>query len=136
MTFSTRPETLSARALSSYKIQLDWYDESGNEDGFILETRIWNGQWVTRQVLGKTGGIHNARRFIDTLGIEPLKKYVYRVRAFRGNEISPPSNEAVVSYTYPDGPTIYTTPPFSGGDKNTCPCEAGKVLVGGVCAAP
>lgn len=135
-TFSARPETLTATALSPYKIRLDWYDESGDEDGFILETRIWNGQWITRKVLEKTDGTHNARQFIDTLGIEPLKQYVYRIRAFRGTDITPPSNEAVVTYTYPGGPTISTTPAFTGGDKSTCPCEAGKILVGGVCTTP
>ncbi|SNB46001.1 DUF2341 domain-containing protein [Geobacter sp. DSM 9736] len=136
VTYSERAGNLTATALNPFKVQLNWYDESNNEEGFIVETKIWNGRWVPLKKISGIQGEHNLMKFIDTIAIEPLKKYVYRVRAFRGAEISPPGNEAAVTYTYPGGGTISTTPSFTGGDKSTCPCDTGKILVNGVCAVP
>jgi hypothetical protein len=107
-TFSKRPVTLTANPLGPFKIKLEWADMSGNEDGFIVETKIWNGKWVTRKIVDPHSGPGQVQ-FIDTQALEPSKTYTYQVRAFKGVEISPPTNEASA-----------TTMPFAGRDS-TCP---------------
>jgi hypothetical protein len=121
-TFSKRPETLTAKAINAFKVQLNWKDVSGDEDRFEIETLLWNGQWVSRAFVDKKTGINNDLSFIDTIGIQPLTKYVYRVRAIRGSDKSPPSNEAVVYYEDPknNGIRVYTTPPYDRGNCSTC----------------
>lgn len=123
-THTARAGNLTARALNANKIQLEWDDMSGDEDKFLIQRKIWNGQWILREVSAKTTGTGTKHTFVDTLAIEPLKKYIYRVIAVKGTIESPPSNEAVVTYTDPgNGQTISTTPGFTGGmDKATCIC--------------
>ncbi|NVN98889.1 MAG: DUF2341 domain-containing protein [Geobacteraceae bacterium] len=108
-TSSRHPVSLTATALGSFRIQLNWKDQSGDEEAFEVETKLWNGQWVkTAKVTGHSG-VGNDMQFIDTIGINPLKTYTYRVRAYRGGVSSPPSNEASA-----------TTPPFIKNNSNTC----------------
>lgn len=107
-TFSRRPKTLTATPLGPFKIKLEWADMSANEEGFVVETKIWNGKWVTRKIVDPNSGSGQVQ-FIDTQALEPSKTYTYQVRAFRGGEISPPTNEASA-----------TTMPFTGRDS-TCP---------------
>lgn len=123
-THTARAGNLTAKAMNANKIQLEWDDMSGDEDKFLIQRKIWNGQWILREVSAKTTGTGTKHTFIDTIAIEPLKKYTYRVTAVKGAIESPPSNEAVVTYTDPaNGQTISTTPVFSGGmDKATCIC--------------
>ena len=123
-TYSARAGNLTAKALNSNKILLEWDDMSGDEDRFLIQKKIWNGQWVVREISAATAGKGARHSFIDTIGIQPLKKYTYRVVTVKGAVESPPSNEAVVTYTDPDsGATIETTPAFKGGmDKATCIC--------------
>ncbi|MBI5675401.1 MAG: DUF2341 domain-containing protein [Nitrospirae bacterium] len=103
LTFSAKPTSLTATALNSMKIKLDWVDNSADEDGFEVEVKIWNGTFVKIATLAP-----NVITFTDTLSIEPDKAYTYRVRAFRGQDKTPYSNEASV-----------TTPAYQTGDK-TC----------------
>ena len=123
-THTARAGNLTAKALNANKILLEWDDMSGDEDKFLIQRKIWNGQWIVREVSAKTTGTGTKHTFTDTIAIEQLKKYTYRIVAVKGSIESPPSNEAVVSYTDPsNGQTISTTPVFSGGmDKATCIC--------------
>lgn len=107
-TFSKRPVTLTATPLGPFKIKLEWADMSYNEDGFVVETKIWNGKWVTRKIVDASSGSGQVQ-FVDTVGLEPAKTYTYQVRAFKAGEVSPPTNEASA-----------TTMPFAGRDS-TCP---------------
>jgi len=113
-TISQHPDSLTATALNSFKIQLNWSDLASDEDGFEIEKLLWNERWLPITIVGP-----NVTTYTDTIGIEPLKEYRYRVRAFRGTQKSPYSNEALVSCVR-DGNTIYTTPAFTPGDT-TCP---------------
>jgi hypothetical protein len=91
-----------------YKIPLVWTDNSLVNSGYIIDRKVWNGQWVQRTVTG------DANSFIDTEGIEPQKTYTYRIRSINSadNVQSPFSSELTV-----------TTPAFTGGDdKATCIC--------------
>ena len=89
--------------MNSFKIQLNWSDLASDEDGFEIEKLLWNEKWLPISIVGP-----NVTTYTDTKGVEPLKEYRYRVRAFRGTEKSPYSNEALVSYTK-DGNTINCT---------------------------
>jgi concanavalin A-like lectin/glucanase superfamily protein/uncharacterized protein DUF2341/carbohydrate binding protein with CBM4/9 domain len=113
-TTSIRPIDLTAEALGPFKIRLSWTDRSGDEDGFDIEAKLWNGQWVKSTTVvstaaGKTD-TNNQRQYVDSIGVGPLKSYTYRVRAIRGADRSPPSNEATA-----------TTPAFTKSTSGTCP---------------
>jgi predicted GH43/DUF377 family glycosyl hydrolase len=103
LTYSSHPTTLTATAVNSFMVQLDWVDNSSDEEGYEVEIQIFNGNFVKIATLGG-----NVTTFTDTMGVEPEKEYTYRVRAFRGADKSPYSNEATV-----------TTPAWQEGD-DTC----------------
>ena len=106
----TTTSHLTAEAMSPFKVRLSWTDTSSDVDGFDIETRVWNGQWVKTASVGKKSGTNDNREFIDTVGIEPRRTYTYRVRAIRGTDRSTQSNEAAA-----------TTPPFTRNSGGTCP---------------
>jgi len=105
------PNLVSVTAPNAMKIRLEWtYDPSActptqceTADGFQIWRRVWNGNWV--QIDTVTTG----SSYLDTTLIEPLKSYSYKVKAFRGADISPFSNSLGV-----------TTPQFSS-ESTTCP---------------
>jgi hypothetical protein len=103
LTYSAHPTSLTATAVNSFMIQLDWTDNAFDEEGYELEVQVFNGKFVKIATLGA-----GVTTFTDTMGIEPEKEYRYRVRAFRGPDKSPYSNEATV-----------TTPAWLEGD-DTC----------------
>ncbi|ABQ24786.1 Fibronectin, type III domain protein [Geotalea uraniireducens Rf4] len=81
-TGAARPFNLTAVALNSMSVRLDWSsDVAANEDGFEIERQVWDGEW---QKWGKVEA--NVTTFTDTVGVEPLKRYRYRVRAFNNND--------------------------------------------------
>ncbi|MBI5203469.1 MAG: fibronectin type III domain-containing protein, partial [Nitrospirae bacterium] len=103
LSISAHPINLTATALNSMKIRIDWADTSNDEDGFEIEVQIWNGRFVKIATVGP-----NVSTYTDTIGIEPQKQYIYRVRAYRSSDKSPYSNEASA-----------TTPAYTQGDS-TC----------------
>jgi len=100
---AARPTNLTATALNSLIIRLDWTDNSADEEGYELEKRLFNGTFIKIATLGP-----GETSFRDALGVEPQKEHRYRVRAFSGAERSPYSNEAAV-----------VTPVWQAGD-DTC----------------
>lgn len=103
LTFSQHPDGLTATALNAFTVRLDWSDLSSDESGFELEVQAWNGKWVKIAAL-----LPGSTSYTDTMGLEPLKSYNYRVRAYRGSDFSPYSNTATV-----------TMPAYTAGDA-TC----------------
>jgi len=95
---------LTATSVNSRMIRLDWEDNGSDEEGYEIEVQVWNGRYVQTARVGA-----NVTSYVDRVGIDPETRYVYRVRPYRGEDLSPYSNEAAV-----------TTPEFSEGD-NTCP---------------
>ena len=87
-----RPTNLTARAVSSSRIDLRWWDNSNNETGFRVQRQVDNsGDWVQ---VGTTPA--NVTIFFD-MGLLPGTAYRYRVRAFNYTQSSAFSNEAVAT---------------------------------------
>ena len=86
------PTGLSARAASSFSINLAWQDNSSNESGFIARRRrLGSGVWVQ---IGTTAA--------DTVtfssdGLFSESTYLYHVQAFNGSVSSAYSNEAAAT---------------------------------------
>jgi len=90
-TLATKPGTpknLSAAAVSSTLISLNWEDTSNNETGFEIESSP-DGQVFTK--IGDT--VANATSFENT-GLKPNTTYYYRIRAVNSAGQSPYSNTA------------------------------------------
>ncbi|MEW6570044.1 MAG: S8 family serine peptidase [Nitrospirota bacterium] len=87
------PTGLKATALSSSDVRLTWNDNSQSENGYKIERKVFDGEFVEVAVV--TG--ENITSHTDS-GLSPATKYWYRVRAFNseaGN--SQYSNEETVT---------------------------------------
>lgn len=106
-TFAIAIQNLSAAAVNSTKIRLDWTAVAcipiacDNPDGFEIERQIRQGIWVK---LATVDG--STLTYTDTLAIDPNKQYSYRVKTFKGADKSPYSNTATVTT-----PLYATSPP-------------------------
>ena len=94
------PLAINAVALSSRKVKVTWLNPNADVDGFEIEVLLWNGKWTKA---GRVFG--NTIEFIDRTGVQPSATYTYRIKAFKGDSYSLPSNEVTV-----------TTPSWSSGD--------------------
>jgi titin len=84
------PGNLTATTVSNTRIDLEWTDNSGNEDGFKIERKT-STVGSTYAEVGMVGA--NTSTFSDT-GLTALTTYFYRIRAFNLNNKSAYSNEA------------------------------------------
>lgn len=107
-TTSSMPrQNLSASALNSARVRLDWTpvacvpNACDNPDGFEIERQVRYGNWVKVATVDGT-----TLSFNDTIGIEPNRQYSYRVMTFKGGDRSPYSNTATVTT-----PLYATSPP-------------------------
>jgi hypothetical protein len=73
------------------QLALQWQDNSGNEEGFIIERRPTAGSESDFRPVGRTES--NPVGYLDS-GITPGVSYTYRVKAYRGRKESAYSNEA------------------------------------------
>jgi len=96
------PTSLMTTAVTSSQVDLAWTDNSGNEDGFVIERSTDGG--ATWNPVGQTGA--GVATFSDTTVI-PGNSYLYQVYAFNANGNSLPSNsvQAVVPNVIPADPT-------------------------------
>ena len=105
------PTDLTATAVSSSGIDLNWRDNSINETGFRLHRRRdGTGNWIE---IGTVAA--NATSFSNR-GLLPNDTHHYRVRAINDTESSAFSNEAAA--TTPDGPqtgAFWTIDTIAGG---------------------
>lgn len=85
----SRPIDLEAEATSSTTIHLTWDDQAKGENGYLLERRR-EGDTEFTQVANLD---KNTEEYTDT-GLTPGVTYVYRVRAFHGDDYTGYSNEA------------------------------------------
>ena len=93
------PVDLSAQGISSSEIQLNWTDNSFNENGFIVELgQTDSGEWIEVDSMGA----NFTTLIIDML--DPETEYNFRVCAFNTDGNSAFSNEADGS-TLPAPPT-------------------------------
>lgn len=84
------------------RLLLSWADNSAEEDGFLVERRV--GQGDSYLPLARLGP--NVVTYVDT-AVQIGVTYCYRVRAFRASSYSSPSNEACAM----------PKPTTSGGDQ-------------------
>jgi len=102
------PTSLAAAALNSKTVKLMWNDTSADVSGFNIEGQIWNGQWVVITSLGP-----NVTSYADTSLIESGKTYSYRIRSFKGAQLSTYSNTVTVktpAYAPGDAPCLVQDP--------------------------
>ena len=104
------PSDLSARVVDS-GIQLDWeapQADAGAVTGYrILRRRPDEGEGRLTQLVRDTGS--TATAYLDASATEQGVRYIYRVRALRGEEKSKFSNKAEATYPAPT-PTPTATP--------------------------
>lgn len=93
------PSALSGRVISSTNIQLEWLDNSDNEEGFYIE-RSANGSTT---ILGAGPNNISWASYNDT-GLIPNTDYTYRVAAYNSggtSDYSPPFKIATVAPVNP-----------------------------------
>lgn len=84
----------------AWPVDLTWIDNSGNEDGFVVERKVDGGEYAE---IGRVG--ENVTKLSDN--DFPAGKLTYRVKAFNADGISDPSNEAAITY-FADYPVVLT----------------------------
>ena len=100
------PGSLTAQALSSSQVRLNWTDKSATETGFRIERSPLTDTNFTE--IATVGA--NTTSFTDS-GLSEATKYWYRVRAYNAYTTSDYSNEKQVTTLYnipaaPSGLTI------------------------------
>jgi len=93
------PSGLQARAVGPRQIDLNWQDNSDNEDGFIIERR----EEQEFAEIARVGA--DITQYMDTT-VQPATAYCYRVRAFNAAGVSGPSNEACATTLEENRPPI------------------------------
>ena len=103
------PTGLTAMAVSSFRIELAWRDNSSNETGFKVQRRLeGSGEWAEA---GTTAA--NATTYSD-MGLLPATAYRYRVQAFNDTAVSAFSNEAMATTQAALPPTLTQFAPTTG----------------------
>lgn len=94
VTLMGAPGSLTARAIGSHAVKLDWNEVFPGQDSVAVLVQIWNGEWVQ---LANIAG--SSSEYTDISGVSPLSTYTYQVRAFRGNSFA---DSNLASVTMPD----------------------------------
>ena len=85
------PSALLASALSSSSVQLNWMDNSLNEESFVVQRKTGSGNFAQIEVLGA-----NTRSYTNS-GLQAATSYTYRVNARNIGGSSAFSNNATVT---------------------------------------
>ena len=103
------PTRLKATAVSPFRIDLSWRDNSDEEEGFGVQRRVeGSSDWAA---IGTAGA--NVATYSDT-GLEPTTSYRYRVHAYRNIVASAFSNEAAATTPRVMPPTLMRFMPTRG----------------------
>ena len=102
ITFPQQTGDLTAVPIDSRRVRLSWTDMATDEDGYEVEVMTWNGLWAPIATLTGT----SASSYDHAQGLEPERRYSYRIRPFRGTDKSPYSNIATVMT-----PSFSSSPP-------------------------
>jgi subtilisin family serine protease len=99
------PSNLTAIVVSASQVNLNWNDNSTDEEGFKIERKLgFNGNWIQIGIVGQ-----NVTSWSD-FDVSPGESYYYRVRAYKGEVNSPYSNTALAvtpfTYAWIDGPSV------------------------------
>jgi hypothetical protein len=95
----TAPNTLSASAVSSTRVDLTWNDASDNEDEFRIERATNGGAFGEIAIVGP-----NSETYSDTAGLTGGNTYSYRVRANNSAGFSGYSNTSSATTPAPPAP--------------------------------
>ncbi|MCX6085354.1 MAG: fibronectin type III domain-containing protein, partial [Caldiserica bacterium] len=85
------PTFLMGVAGTPRSIEVNWIDNSSNEEGFRIERHTGTGAWTQIKTLGE-----GAIKWMDET-VSPATVYSYRVKAYNAGGDSPWSNEASVT---------------------------------------
>lgn len=85
------PSVLGATPISVSRIELQWTDESDDEDGFRIERKISGGTYEEVTTVSP-----NVTRYYD-IGLDSSETYTYHVCSYKGDCSSTWSNEAAQS---------------------------------------
>ncbi len=100
------PDNLTTKAVSPSEVDLEWNDNSDNEDGFKIERKVSGGMYTVIATVSA-----DTTTYKDT-GLNDNTTYYYRVKAFNEQGESGYSNEANAttpqSQTAPNAPTNLT----------------------------
>ncbi|HJW31566.1 MAG TPA: S8 family serine peptidase, partial [Saprospiraceae bacterium] len=104
------PTGLTANALSSTQVVLNWSDNATGENGYKIERRTSTGDF---KEIDSTGP--DITSYTDSKGLAPATEYIYKVRAFNTVPVDSPyySNEA--SAITLSGPSPTPVPSSGGG---------------------
>jgi len=91
------PSNLTAEAVSARQINLNWSDNSNNEDGFRVE--FWTNMDLTHVPIDLAADVTH----YENTGLQPNTIYIYRIQAFNGAGNSDWSNEAAAATTHNAG---------------------------------
>jgi hypothetical protein len=97
------PSGLTARALNTSQIAVDWRDMSSGENRFELQRRAWFEDSWTHNLVGKSLAA-NSSHYVDS--VEAGVTYYYRVRACTGTACSAWSNEDFESTAFVDAAVL------------------------------
>ncbi len=106
------PTNLSATAVSSSQINLNWTDGSGNEEGFTIERKTIDGTFTA---IATTGA--NTTTYSNT-ALTPNTGYTYRVIAYNtgGNSASSEPSTATTYASSPSEANLIRNPGFELGN--------------------
>ncbi|MBF0117699.1 MAG: S8 family serine peptidase [Desulfobacterales bacterium] len=111
--FIDAPTNLSASSVSSSQIDLNWTDNSDNEEGYKIERKTGaDGTYVELTKISS-----NTVSYNDT-GLNQSTNYYYRVSAYSSKGSSGYSNEANATTSKPQEATTTVAP--SGEGNKTC----------------
>jgi subtilisin family serine protease len=116
------PTNLSATAVATTQINLNWTDDSSVEDGFRIER--WNGSGYTQ--IATVGA--DVRTYVDVAGLAPSTTYSYHVKAFNNVGDSGYSESSATTF-----PCIYSLSPTSATIVKDGSASSFTVSVGAGC---
>jgi photosystem II stability/assembly factor-like uncharacterized protein len=114
-TLLNTPGTLTAQALPSEKIVLNWTDKSNNNIGYIIERKLVSDSSYAVIDTSKT----DITVYTDTT-LKSISTYTYRIKAYNKIDISLYSNEITIKTipSYPASP-ILSDPLISASNPGT-----------------
>jgi hypothetical protein len=86
------PSNLQAKAITTTRVDLTWFDNSNNETLFLIERKSGTGDFVEWEMVSA-----NTTTYSDTTALAVNTAYTYRVSALNALGASAPATSAVVT---------------------------------------
>jgi hypothetical protein len=114
-----RPLTLTATASGPFRVELSWTDDADGESGFEIERKVADGFWAKLAMVPAAPGTGQTVHFSDSYGIEPGRRYIYRVRSFSSETVADSFDAGIDATVWGQegvSLTTVTTPPINIAD--------------------